>query len=413
MTQVQFTLTETEILQVLSGDREEAFKMLVKKILDQIMLIESSEQLGAGRHERSDDRQDYRNGTRTRKLTTRIGTIELEVPRHRNEPFHTMVFDNYQRSEAALIAAMVKMVINGVSTRKVSAVVEQLCGKSFSKSTVSQLCKRLDVEIEAFRSRSLDNLEAPFLMVDATYFKARENHKIVPKAFLVAIAIRPDGVREIIGFDICDAEDNASWQSFFKSLKSRGLRDVNIVISDSHKSILNSIAKTYPEAAWQRCQVHFLRNIVSEAPPRFQEGIRTELRKMFIADTIEEARRIRDEIIADYEPVAEKAMNILDNGFEDSMTIMCLPKGFRPKLRTTNLIERFNRELKRRSDVVQVFPDADSVLRLMGAVAMEYNDQLSMKSRMFAEKTYLWFKAEIFPKVKEIAAKQQALLDAA
>ena len=413
MTQVQFTLTETEILQVLSGDREEAFKMLVKKILDQIMLIESSEQLGAGRHERSDDRQDYRNGTRTRKLTTRIGTIELEVPRHRNEPFHTMVFDNYQRSEAALIAAMVKMVINGVSTRKVSAVVEQLCGKSFSKSTVSQLCKRLDVEIEAFRSRSLDNLEAPFLMVDATYFKARENHKIVPKAFLVAIAIRPDGVREIIGFDICDAEDNASWQSFFKSLKSRGLRDVNIVISDSHKSILNSIAKTYPEAAWQRCQVHFLRNIVSEAPPRFQEGIRTELRKMFIADTIEEARRIRDEIIADYEPVAEKAMKILDNGFEDSMTIMCLPKGFRPKLRTTNLIERFNRELKRRSDVVQVFPDADSVLRLMGAVAMEYNDQLSMKSRMFSEKTYLWFKAEIFPKVKEIAAKQQALLDAA
>ena len=413
MTQVQFTLTETEILQVLSGDREEAFKMLVKKILDQIMLIESFEQLGAGRHERSDDRQDYRNGTRTRKLTTRIGTIELEVPRHRNEPFHTMVFDNYQRSEAALIAAMVKMVINGVSTRKVSAVVEQLCGKSFSKSTVSQLCKRLDVEIEAFRNRSLDNLEAPFLMVDATYFKARENHKIVPKAFLVAIAIRPDGVREIIGFDICDAEDNASWQSFFKSLKSRGLRDVNIVISDSHKSILNSIAKTYPEAAWQRCQVHFLRNIVSEAPPRFQEGIRTELRKMFIADTIEEARRIRDEIIADYEPVAEKAMNILDNGFEDSMTIMCLPKGFRPKLRTTNLIERFNRELKRRSDVVQVFPDADSVLRLMGAVAMEYNDQLSMKSRMFAEKTYLWFKAEIFPKVKEIAAKQQALLDAA
>lgn len=413
MTQVQFTLTETEILQVLSGDREEAFKMLVKKILDQIMLIESFEQLGAGRHERSEDRQDYRNGIRTRKLTTRIGTIELEVPRHRNEPFHTMVFDNYQRSEAALIAAMVKMVINGVSTRKVSAVVEQLCGKSFSKSTVSQLCKRLDVEIEAFRNRSLDNLEAPFLMVDATYFKARENHKIVPKAFLVAIAIRPDGVREIIGFDICDAEDNASWQSFFKSLKSRGLRDVNIVISDSHKSILKSIAKTYPEAAWQRCQVHFLRNIVSEAPPRFQEGIRTELRKMFIADTIEEARRIRDEIIADYEPVAEKAMKILDSGFEDSMTIMCLPKGFRPKLRTTNLIERFNRELKRRSDVVQVFPDADSVLRLMGAVAMEYNDQLSMKSRMFAEKTYLWFKAEIFPKVKEIAAKQQALLDAA
>lgn len=413
MTQVNFTLTEAEVLQVLSGDREEAFKMLVKKILDQVMLAESAEQLGADRHERSDARQDYRNGVRTRKLTTRIGTIELEVPRHRNEPFHTMIFDNYQRSEAALIAAMVKMVINGVSTRKVSSVVEELCGKSFSKSTVSQLCKKLDVEIEAFRNRPLDNLEVPFLMVDATYFKARENHKIVSKAFLVAIAIRPDGVREVIGFDICDAEDNASWQSFFKSLKSRGLADVNIVISDSHKSILHAITKTYPDAAWQRCQVHFMRNILNEAPPRFQEGLRTELRRMFNAKTIEEARRLRDEIIADYEPVASKAMQILDKGFEDSMTTMCLPEGFRTKLRSTNMIERFNRELKRRSDVVQVFPDADSVLRLMGAVAMEYNDQLSMKTRIFSEKTYNRFKAEIFPKVRDIAASQQALLDAA
>lgn len=413
MTQVNFTLTEAEVLQVLSGDREEAFKMLVKKILDQIMLVESAEQLGADRHERSDERQDYRNGMRSRKLTTRIGTIELEVPRHRNEPFHTMIFDNYQRSEAALIAAMVKMVINGVSTRKVSAVVEELCGKSFSKSTVSQLCKKIDAEIEAFRSRPLHNLEVPFLMVDATYFKARENHKIVSKAFLVALAIRPDGVREILGFDICDAEDNASWQSFFKSLKSRGLKGVNIVISDSHKSILNAITKTYPEAAWQRCQVHFLRNIVNEAPPRFQAGLRIELRKMFTAETIEEARRIRDEIITDYEPVAEKAMKILDNGFEDSMTVMCLPKGFRPRMRSTNLIERFNRELKRRSDVVQVFPDAGSVLRLMGAVAMEYNDQLSMKTRVFSEKTYTRYKTEILPKVKSLAATQQALLDAA
>ena len=413
MTQVNFTLTEAEVLQVLSGDREEAFKMLVKKILDQIMLVESAEQLGADRHERSDERQDYRNGMRSRKLTTRIGTIELEVPRHRNEPFHTMIFDNYQRSEAALIAAMVKMVINGVSTRKVSAVIEELCGKSFSKSTVSQLCKKIDAEIEAFRSRPLHNLEVPFLMVDATYFKARENHKIVSKAFLVALAIRPDGVREILGFDICDAEDNASWQSFFKSLKSRGLKGVNIVISDSHKSILNAITKTYPEAAWQRCQVHFLRNIVNEAPPRFQAGLRIELRKMFTAETIEEARRIRDEIITDYEPVAEKAMKILDNGFEDSMTVMCLPKGFRPRMRSTNLIERFNRELKRRSDVVQVFPDAGSVLRLMGAVAMEYNDQLSMKTRVFSEKTYTQYKTEILPKVKSLAATQQALLDAA
>ena len=413
MTQVNFTLTQEEVLQILSGNRDEAFKMLVKKLLDQIMLIESAEQLGAERHERTDGRQDYRNGTRARILTTRIGTIELQVPRHRNEPFHTMIFDNYQRSEAALIAAMVKMVINGVSTRKVSRVVEELCGKSFSKSSVSQLCKKLDAEIDAFRNRPLDNLDVPFLMVDATYFKAREDHRIVSKAFMLALAIRPDGVREIVGFDVADAEDNASWQSFFKSLKSRGLNGVSLVISDGHRSILNAIARTYPEAAWQRCQVHFMRNILAETPARFQPGLSTELRNMFTAKTMEEARVIRDGIIDDYGPVAAKAMAILDKGFEDAMTVMLLPEWLRTKLRTTNMIERLNRELKRRSDVVQVFPDPDSVLRLMGAVAMEHNDRLSVKQRVFSQRTYDRIRIDILPKLKDTAMSQQAILDAA
>lgn len=413
MAQLNFTLTQEEVLQILAGNRDEAFKYLVEKILNQIMLVESAEQLGADKHERTEERQDYRNGTRERILHTRIGTIELEVPRHRNQPFHTMIFENYQRSEAALISAMVQMVINGVSTRKVSKVVEELCGTSFSKSAVSELCKKLDEEITAFRNRPLDNLEAPFLMVDATYFKARENHRIVSKAFMVALAIKPDGVREIIGFDVFDAEDNASWQSFFKDLKSRGLVSVNMIISDSHKAILNAIVRTYPEAAWQRCQVHFLRNIVNEAPPRFQEGLRTELRKMFNARTIEEARMIRDSIIADYEPVASKSMAILDRGFEDAMTVMLLPEWMRTKLRSTNLIERLNREFKRRSDVIQVFPNPESVLRLMGALAMEQNDTFSSMNKVMGEKTYLMLKAEVFSKMKDLAMYQQALLDAA
>ncbi|MBQ3371048.1 MAG: IS256 family transposase [Mogibacterium sp.] len=413
MAQVNFTLTQEEVLQILAGNRDEAFKFLVEKILNQIMLVESAEQLGADKHERTDERQDYRNGTRERILHTRIGTIELEVPRHRNQPFHTMVFENYKRSEAALISAMVQMVINGVSTRKVSKVVEELCGTSFSKSAVSELCKSLDTEIEAFRNRPLGNLEAPFLMVDATYFKARENHKVISKAFMVALVIRPDGVREIIGFDVFDAEDNASWQSFFKSLKSRGLTGVNMVISDSHRAILNAITKTYPEAAWQRCQVHFLRNIVNEAPPRFQEGLRTELRNMFNAKTIEEARLIRDGIIVDYEPVAAKSMAILDKGFEDAMTVMLLPEWMRNKLRSTNLIERLNREFKRRSDVVQVFPNPESVLRLIGAVAIEQSDMLSSMKRVLGKRISLQLKAETFPRMRELAMRQQALLDAA
>ena len=413
MAQVNITLSHEEVLQVLSGNRDDAFKMLVERILNAVMLAESEQQLGASMHERTEDRQDYRNGIRERILNTRIGSLVLEVPRHRNQPFHTMVFENYQRSEASLIATMVQMVIAGVSTRKVSKVVETLCGTSFSKSTVSALCKKLDAEIMAFKSRPLNMNDAPFLMVDATYFKAREDHKIVSKAFLVALAITSDGSREIVGFDVFDAEDNYSWQTFFKDLKARGLDGVHMVISDAHKSILRAIAKTYPDAAWQRCQVHFIRNILDETPTRFKEGLKSELRRMFNASTIGEARSLRDGIISDYTPVAPKAVNALDTGFEDAMTVMQLPEWMRTKLRSSNWIERLNREFKRRSDVIQIFPNAASILRLMGAVAIEYNDQMSVKQRVFAEKTFARIRVELIPKLKEIASVQQALLDAA
>ena len=413
MAQVNITLSQEEVLQVLSGNRDEAFKYLVERILNQIMLIESAEQLGAGRHQRTDARQDYRNGTRERILTTRIGKLELEVPRHRNEPFHTMIFANYQRSEAALIATMIQMVVSGVSTRKVAKVVETLCGTSISKSGVSELCKKLDAEITAFRTRSLEDLEAPFLMVDATYFKARENHRIVSKAFMAAIAITADGRRQIVGFNVFDTEDTYSWQTFFQDLKSRGLSDVSMVISDGHKAILNAIVHTYPEAAWQRCQVHFIRNIMNETPTKYQAGLAIELRNMFNARTIEEARRLRDEIIDDYMSVAEKAMMILDKGFEDAMTVMQLPVHMRTSLRSTNMIERMNRELKRRSDVIQVFPNHESVLRLMGAVAIEQNDQMSVKQRVFAKETFIYMQETVFPKLKITASTQLSLLEAA
>ena len=413
MAQVNITLSNEEVLQVLSGNRDEAFKLLVKRILDAIMLAESEEQLGAAKHERTADRQDYRNGVRDRDLNTRIGTLTLSVPRHRNQPFHTMVFENYQRSEASLIATMVQMVIAGVSTRKVSGVIETLCGTSFSKSTVSALCAKLDEEVTAFRTRSLNMCEAPFLMVDATYFKARENHKIVSKAFLVALAINADGRREIVGFDVHDAEDTYSWGTFFDDLKARGLSGVQMVISDARKEIRKAIAKTYPVAAWQRCQVHFTRNILEKTPTRFKEGLKTELHNMFNARTIEEARAIRDEIIKDYASVAPKAVDILDQGFEDAMTVMALPDGIRVKLRTSNWIERLNREFKRRSDVIQIFPNAASILRLMGTLAIEYNDQISMQTRVFAEKTFTSISTEVFPKLRMIAATQQAALEAA
>ena len=413
MAQINFTLTEEEILQVLTGDRDEGMRYLLEKIVNLIMKAESEEQLGALKYERSESRQDYRNGTRERELTTRIGTIVLEVPRHRNEPFHTMVFENYQRSEASLIAAMVQMVIAGVSTRKVSKVVETLCGKEFSKSTVSELCKMLDKEVNAFRNRRLDNIDAPFLMVDATYFKVRNDHKIGSKAFMVALAFKSDGRREIVGFDVYDAEDNYSWKRFFESLKDRGLTSVQMVISDAHKSIRTSLAKVYPEAAWQRCQVHLERNVLDEAPPKYKEAIKLALRDIFNAETLEEARKLKDNLAEEYSDVAEKAMDLLDAGFEDAITAMCLPKRIRIALRTTNILERLNRELKRRSDVIGIFPNEGSLLRLMGSIAIEYSDTQGMAQSLFSDKKFNQIRRDLTMTLRRIANEQLNLLAAA
>ena len=413
MAQVNITLNEEEVLQVITGDRNDAIKLLLERILNEIMRAESEEQLGAAMHERTSERKDYRNGTRERDFTTRVGTITLNVPRHRNEPFHTMVFENYSRSEACLIATMVQMVIAGVSTRKVSKVIETLCGKSYSKSMVSELCKRLDEDIQRFRQQSLDWIDAPFIMVDATYFKARENHRIVSKAFMVALAIKSDGHREVVNFDVYDAENDYCWKQFFEDMKKRGLQTTSIIISDAHKSIRKAVAEIYPETAWQRCQVHFARNILNETPPKYKEGLKTELREMFDAEDIQKARKKRDEIIDDYTSVAEKAMRILDEGFEDAMTIMRLPKHIRIALRSTNILERLNRELKRRSDVIQVFPNEASVLRLMGAVTIEYSEAQSVVQRIFSETKFAEIRKELDKELKQIALSQAAMLKAA
>lgn len=410
MAQVNITLSEEELLQVFTGDREESVRFLLGRILNEVMKAESEVQLGASMHERTGERRDYRNGSRERKLTTRVGTLTLEVPRHRNEPFHTMVFENYSRSEASLIATMVQMVIAGVSTRKVSKVVETLCGKSYSKSMVSDLCKRLDEDIREFKQQPLDWLDAPFLMVDATYFKARENHKIVSKAFMVALAIKSDGLREVVGFDVYDAENDYCWKQFLLDLKQRGLKSTDVIISDAHKSIRKAIAEIYPSTAWQRCQVHFLRNILDETPPKYKEGLKTELREMFSAEDVRSARKRRDEIINDYMPVAEKAMRILDEGFEDAMTVMNLSKNARKFLRSTNILERLNRELKRRSDVIQIFPNKASVLRLMGAVTLEYSDRQIVVSRIFTKEKYAKIRSTVSAEYRQIAARQVALM---
>ena len=408
MAQLNITLNHEEILQLMSLDRNEAFKNLLKECLNLFMLAESSEQLGAKPYERTSGRTDCRNGSYTRELKTRIGNIELTVPRHRNMPFKTLVFDNYVTSEAALVSTMAEMVVNGVSTRKVAVVMETLCGTNFSKSSVSEACKELDEKVKGFKDRPLTD-EYPFVTVDATYFKVR-GKRVVPRALFIAYAVNSSGRREVIGFEAYNIENKDNWVDFMQKLKERGLRGVNMFTSDSHEGIKYAFGKVYPLVPWQRCQHHFLRNIVDSVPKVYRKGISSELTNMFNSATLEEARKRRDEIIRDYQDVAEKAMSCLDEGFEDAMTVMVLPPNIRKKLRTSNHIERLNKELKRRSKAIDVFPNQESLIRLMGAVLFERSEMHKQERNKTIFSTEIETVRKMAPILEQIAREQQAAM---
>ena len=409
MAQLNITLNQEEIQALLLDDRGEAFKKILQTSLNKILQVESAEQLKAGPYERSAERTDSRNGSRDRDLNTRVGRITLQVPRHRNVPFKTLVFENYSRSEAALVAGMAEMVVNGVSTRKVSRVMETLCGTSFSKSAVSEVCKDLDKAVKEFRNRPLEG-DYPFLTVDATYFKVRENSRVISKAFMIAYGTNAEGHREILGFGVYANESSATWTDFLLGLKKRGLTGLLMITSDAHEGILNAIGKVFPTVPWQRCQFHFSRNITDKAPKKYQAGLRTELQEMFNCKTLAEARKIRDRIINDYRDVAESAVTCLDEGFESAMTVMLLPAWLRRFYRTSNQIERLNKELKRRSKVIGVFPNEDSVLRLMGSVLMERHDAMLAGRAVFSKDSLsALLKSDIPAKLIVIAEEQRRL----
>ncbi len=411
MAQLNITLNQDEILQLLTSNRDDAFKKLLQDSLNSILQAESTEQLKAEKYERSEERTDSRNGTRERQLTTRLGKIELVVPRHRDVPFKSLIFDNYQRSEAALVATMAEMVIAGVSTRKVAKVVETLCGTTYSKSMVSEVCKDLDTAVNEFRNRPLTEAY-PFVLIDATYFKVRSEHRIVSKALMVAYATSSEGKREVIGFDLFENETNDTWFMFMESLRKRGLHGVRVITSDAHPGILYAIKKVFPDVPWQRCQTHFSRNILDKTPKKYQKGLHSELTEMYNACTISDARKIRDRIISDYEDVAASAMECLDSGFESTMTVMVLPTPLRKYHRTSNHIERLNRELKRRSRVIGVFPNDESIIRIMGSLLMEMHEASIASKIQGYPKTQLQSVDDYLPQLQAIAVEQQKLLAA-
>ena len=382
MAQINVTLDQAEVLRLLEAGCGDAFRMLLQEALNCVLRAESAEQLHAGPYERTERRTDSRNGVRARPLTTRIGSIELAVPRHRNVPFRTLVFDNYKRSEAALVTVMAEMVVAGVSTAKVGRVMEDICGRSFSKQAVSEACGELDAAVEAFRTRPIDRGYL-FVMADATYLKVREGHRIVSKALMIAIGLTPSGRKEVIGFGLADGESEGSWEAFLGALRRRGLDGMSMFTSDAHDGLVAALHRTFPDVPWQRCQAHFARNVADAAPKHLRAGLRSELVEMFNSPTIAGARARRDEIIADYREVAPRAAEALDAGFDDAMTVMELPEGMRRPTRTTNYLERLNAEVKRRSKVIGVFPNAASATRLMGSFLIEEDARWAQRRTLY------------------------------
>ncbi|MGI6706841.1 MAG: IS256 family transposase [Clostridia bacterium] len=388
MAQFNITITEELLHQLfLSNGRDEAFSKLLEEIFNQVLLAQSTEQLGAAPYERTEGRTAYRNGVRERQLTTRVGTLTLRVPRHRNGQFSTELFMRYQRSEQALMLAMMEMVINGVSTRKIESITEELCGKKFSRSTISTLCKNLDPMVNAFRTRPLES-HYPFVMVDAIYVKVRENKRIQSRGLLIAIGINEGGHREVIGFELANSESESSWGEFFGSLKERGLKDVRLVTSDDHKGLVQAVRKHFQGASWQRCQTHFSRNMLDHAPKALQPEIKEDLGRLYESVDLESARKVRDQIIAKYEARAPKATSLLDEAFDDITAVLALPFRYRKRLRTTNGVERLNEEIRRRERVIRIFPNEASVIRLMGALLMEQDEKWQTGRKYFDMELY-------------------------
>ena len=371
MADYDVTLSESMMPELL--ERPNALAQLVENVIQQVLEAQVGEHLGADRYERTDERSGYRNGYRERQLYTRVGPITLRVPQTRDGSFSSDIFSRYRRSEQAFVLGLMEMVVNGVSTRKVSEITESLCGTSFSKSTVSRLAMGLDARVNAFLSRRIDEAY-PFLIVDALFTKSRCEDRVISKAVLIVGGVRTDGYRDVLGVSIGDAESAATWSELFGALKRRGLRGVDFVISDDHAGLVEAINKQFAGATWQRCQVHLMRNMLGHCPSRERASVAAAAKQIFASTDILEARRHRDEFVKRFAKTAPKAVKCLEDGFDDAMAVMVLPEKYRRRLRTTNMMERLNEEIRRRERVVRVFPNDAAVLRLIGALLAEISE---------------------------------------
>jgi putative transposase len=356
-------------------DNPDFLREIVERVLQELLEAEMTEHIGAAPYERTEKRVGQRNGYKRRTLRTRVGTLNLLVPQDREGTFSTRLFSRYQRNEKALVLALMEMYVEGVSTRKVKEITEELCGTSFSKSLVSSLAGSLDSELEAWRMRKLEAASYPYLFVDARYEKVRVDGRVLSQGVLIVSGVRDDGFREILGIEIADTESEATYQQLFRSLKARGLKGVELVVSDDHKGLKAAIARHFQGASWQRCQVHYSRNLLGMVGPAKRKELAEGLRGVFAAPSREVALRLASELAARWHGSHPKVAEHLEEHIEECLSCLAFPESHRRRIRTTNSLERLSQEIKRRSRVVRIFPNREACLRLVSALAVEQSEE--------------------------------------
>lgn len=383
MTQAQSALSQL-LDAIRAGDGidlvAEAFRMVAQQLIE----LEASETIGAARYERTDARTTHRNGSRTRLLSTKAGDVELHIPKLREGSFFPSLLDPRRRIDQALWAVIIEAYVHGVSTRKVDDLVTALgIEAGVSKSEVSRICAELDAVVGEFRERPLDHARFPYLFLDATYVKAHHGARVVSKAIVVATGVTHTGDREVLGLGVGDSEDGAFWTSFLRSLRARGLGGVQLVISDAHEGLRGAIGTVLLDAAWQRCRVHFLRNVLAHIPKGSAEMVLAAIRTIFAQPDAGAVREQLDEVVAKLQPRFPAVAAMLADAREDLLAFSTFPVAHWKKIWSTNPLERVNKEIKRRTDVVGIFPNEAAVLRLAGAVLLEIHDEWQVADRRY------------------------------
>lgn len=351
----------------------DGFREVIRAVMQEMLEAEMDETLGASKSERTPERLGYRSGHYGRTLITRVGKLELRVPQDRSGHFSTELFERYQRSERALVATLAEMYVQGVSTRKVKAITEELCGHAFSASSISAINKRLDDSLKAFACRPLTE-PFPYLIVDARYEKVREAGVVRSQAVLIAVGIDWDGRRQILAVEMASRESRSAWKDFLVGLKSRGLKGVEFVVSDDHAGLVAAIGEVVPEAAWQRCYVHFLRNALDHLPRKHGDDCLQELRWIYDRRDLTEAKADLSTWLSKWSGKYPRLTGWVEEVIEQTLTFFRLPRTHHKHLKSTNMLERLNEEIKRRTHVVRIFPNTESCLRLVRALAVETHE---------------------------------------